>query len=33
MRFVPALVLPRVLCPDAGGDLAVLIADMKLIQF
>ena len=33
MRFVPAPALPRVLCPDAGGDLTVLIADMKLIQY
>lgn len=30
--FRPPPLLPLVLCPDAGGHLAVLIADMKLIQ-
>jgi len=31
MRFVPALVLPLVLCPGAGGDFAIFISGTKLI--
>jgi hypothetical protein len=31
MRFVPALVLSLVLCPDAGRDFAILILGTKLI--
>jgi hypothetical protein len=31
MRFVPALVLSLLLCPEAGRDLAILISGTKLI--